>query len=167
MYLTSHSFCSLPPKKDDTGNTQIHLRVNKEPRNDISTLVLLNEWIELVLFWMNGLDQFYFEWMDWTSSRGDLWIPLWQLLPGQTWKLAQREGEVGNLIFCEMCWRRFFYGHPSGKKMRYQSKFNVWHVFCIWKRQSIVFLTFCLAMNILQEKRKKRKPIMILGQLAN
>ena len=166
VHSTPNSFGSLPPKKEDTGNTQKHLRVNREPGSDISTLLPLNECIGPVLFLMNGLNQFYFEWMDWTSSWGDLWIPLWRLLSGQTWKLAQREGEEENLIFTEMC-RIFFCWLSMWQKMSYQSQFNVWHVFCIWKRQSIVFWTVCLAMNILQMKRKKRKPIMILGQLAN
>ena len=111
---------------------------------------------------MNGLDQFYFEWMDWTSSRGDLWIPLWQLLSGQTWKLAQREGEEENLIFTEMC-RIFFLLVINGTK-KWVIKVNLmFDTFFVFERGTPLFLDLLSCDEYITNEKKKEKTNYDIG----
>ena len=125
--------------------------------------------------------------MDWTISILNEWIgpvlgvtcesPSDSYCPGKPGNLhSEREKwENGKIYYSVKCAKdAFFVGYQSDKKMRYQSQFNVWRVFWILKEAICRFLLpLCLAMHILQMKRKeyllqkKRKPIMILGQLAN
>ena len=106
---------------------------------------------------MNGLDQFYFEWMDWTISILNEWIgpvlgvtcesPSDSNCPGKPGNLhSEREKwENGKIYYSVKCAKdAFFVGYQSDKKWDIKVKLMFGAFFGFWKRQSVVFFCPCV-----------------------